>query len=73
MQPAPVYYLLPRDKSGTLTPLDLSDAVGTYWNLQFAKDTADTLREKTGLHYSVVAVETVWATTTLDELMGERA
>lgn len=41
-------------------------------NLASAKRTADEMHEKTGDHYRVIETNSVWTTTTLDELLNER-
>lgn len=41
-------------------------------DLAAAKAAADDLRERTGDHYRVIKVETVWTTTTLADLLNER-
>jgi hypothetical protein len=40
-------------------------------NLAAARAAADDLHERTGDHYHVIKVETVWTTTTLADLMTE--
>jgi hypothetical protein len=40
-------------------------------SLAAAKRTADEMHERTGDHYHVVKIQTVWTTKTLAEAMGE--
>jgi hypothetical protein len=41
--------------------------------LRAAKEVADHLHKTTGDHYHVIKVKTVWATTTMDDLLSEKA
>lgn len=60
------YYIVPRNEQ-----LDISNNYEAY-DINDARRFADRLHEKTGDHYHVVKVETVWSTTTLADLLAEQ-
>ena len=64
------YHVIPRDSALSAQSL-LSDAVFVTHDSYAARKYAYYLHQQNGEHYQVIAIETVWTTMTLGELMKE--